>query len=81
LSPWRRSAALKRREGRAILDVEEKNPSEGYRRLTFMMTDANAVAVAPSTVYRVLLKAGRIAKMGPAAHPKGARLRPARNTP
>jgi hypothetical protein len=58
-------------ERRAILDFEEKNPAEGYRRLTFMMNDANAVAVAPSTVYRVLLKAGRIAKWAPPPTRKG----------
>lgn len=58
-------------ERRAILDFEEKNPTEGYRRLTFMMNDADAVAVAPSTVYRVLLKAGRIAKWAPPPTRKG----------
>lgn len=30
------------------------NPHEGYRRLTYMMLDANVVAVSPSSVYRVL---------------------------
>ena len=58
-------------ERRAILDFEEKNPTEGYRRLTFMMNDADVVAVAPSTVYRVLLKAGRIAKWAPPPTRKG----------
>jgi hypothetical protein len=27
---------------------------EGYRRMTFMMLDADVVAVSPTTVYRVL---------------------------
>ncbi len=31
---------------------------EGYRRLTFMMLDQDIVAVSPSSVYRVLKKAG-----------------------
>lgn len=36
-----------------------------------MMNDANVVAVAPSTVYRVLLKAGRIARWAPPPTRKG----------
>jgi transposase InsO family protein len=44
----------------AILDFHEKNPLEGYRRLTFMMIDRDVVAVSPATVYRVLKKAGRL---------------------
>jgi transposase InsO family protein len=31
---------------------------EGYRRLTFMMLDADVVAVSPASVYRVLRQAG-----------------------
>ena len=31
---------------------------DGYRRLTFMMLDADVVAVSPPTVYRVLKQAG-----------------------
>jgi putative transposase len=31
-----------------------KNPLEGYRRLTFMMLDADIVAVSPTSVWRVL---------------------------
>jgi hypothetical protein len=37
-----------------------KNPLEGYRRLTFMMLDANIVAVSPSSVWRVLLAHRRV---------------------
>jgi len=48
-------------EKAAILDFEAKYPLEGYRRLTFMMLDADVVAVSPSSVYRVLKQAGRIA--------------------
>ena len=49
-------------EKRAILDFELANPLEGYRRLAFMMLDADVVAVSPSSVYRVLRDAGRLAK-------------------
>jgi transposase InsO family protein len=34
------------------------HPTEGYRRLTYMMMDADIVAVSPSSVYRVLREAG-----------------------
>ena len=49
-------------EKQAILDFERKNDLEGYRRLTFMMLDADIVAVSPSSVYRVLKNAGRIGR-------------------
>jgi transposase InsO family protein len=45
-------------EEKAILDFHQKNPLEGYRRLTFMMLDADVVAVSPASVYRVLSGAG-----------------------
>lgn len=45
-------------ERQAIVDFHAKNPLEGYRRLTFMMLDANVVAVSPATTYRVLRAAG-----------------------
>ena len=44
-------------EKQAIVEYAKKHPSEGYRRLTFMMLDANVVAVSPSSVYRVLSEA------------------------
>jgi putative transposase len=47
-------------EKQAILDFHERFPLEGYRRLAFMMLDRNVVAVSPSSVYRVLAKAGRL---------------------
>lgn len=49
-------------EKQAILDFERMNYLEGYRRLTFMMLDADLVAVSPSSVYRVLKNAGRIGR-------------------
>jgi transposase InsO family protein len=45
-------------EKQAILKFHFDHPLDGYRRLTFMMLDANIVAVSPSSVYRVLRKAG-----------------------
>jgi transposase InsO family protein len=45
-------------ENDAIRSYHESHPLEGYRRLSFMMLDADVVAVSPSTVYRVLKKAG-----------------------
>jgi putative transposase len=47
-------------ERQAILDFHEHFPLEGYRRLAFMMLDQDVVAVSPSSVYRVLAKAGRL---------------------
>ena len=44
----------------AILKFHDEHPLEGYRRLTFMMLDADVVAVAPSTVYRVLSQQQRL---------------------
>ena len=49
---------LEQWERDAITDYFEKHPTEGYRRLTYMMMDADIVAVSPSSVYRVLRDAG-----------------------
>lgn len=46
----------------AILEFQERFPLEGYRRLTYMMLDADVVAVSPSSVFRVLRSAGRLAQ-------------------
>lgn len=45
-------------ERQAILEYHEAHAPEGYRRMTFMMLDADVVAVSPATVYRVLKEAG-----------------------
>ena len=37
-------------------------PLEGYRRLTFMMLDADIVAVSPASVWQVLSRAGLLRK-------------------
>jgi putative transposase len=45
-------------EQQAIIAFHERFPLEGYRRLTFMMIDQDVVAASPSSVYRVLARAG-----------------------
>lgn len=49
-------------EHKAIEGFFIQHPWEGYRRLTYMMIDADVVACAPSSVYRVLKKAGLLEK-------------------
>jgi len=44
-------------EKQAILDFYQSHPDDGYRRVTYMMMDADVVAASPSTVYRVLSQA------------------------
>jgi len=44
----------------AILRYHAAHAPEGYRRLAFMLLDADVVAVSPATVYRVLKAAGRL---------------------
>jgi putative transposase len=45
-------------EREAILTFYAQHPLEGYRRLTYMMLDADVVAASAATVYRVLQRAG-----------------------
>jgi putative transposase len=47
------------------------HPLEGYRRLTFMMLDADQVACSPASVYRVLKTAGLLAGSAPTITKKG----------
>ena len=49
-------------EKQAIIGFHLKNPLEGYQRLTFMMLDADIVAVSPTSVWRVLSQAGLLSK-------------------
>ena len=58
-------------EKQAILDYQELYPTEGYRRLTYMMIDADVVAVSPSSVFRVLSEAGRLRRWAHRASKKG----------
>lgn len=45
-------------EKEAIVAYYHEHPLEGYRRLSYMMLDADVVAASPSSVYRVLKAAG-----------------------
>jgi len=58
-------------EKQAILDFQVRFPMEGYRRLTYMMMDADVVAVSPSSVFRVLHGAGRLRKWSQRPSKKG----------
>jgi len=58
-------------ERQAIIDFHHRHPLNGYRRLTFMMNDADVVAVSPSTTYRVLKKAGLLDRVNVKASKKG----------
>jgi transposase InsO family protein len=48
-----------------------QRPLEGYRRLTFMMLDADVVACSPASVYRVLKAAGLLTGQSPTPTKKG----------
>ena len=63
LEPW---------EKQAVVDFHLKHPLEGYRRLTYMMMDANVAALSPSSVWRVLNRAGLLRKWKGKASRKGA---------
>ena len=58
-------------EKQAIIGFHLKNSLEGYRRLTFMMLDADIVAVSPSSVWRVLSRAGLLLKLNGKPSKKG----------
>lgn len=45
-------------EKQSIIEYHFDHPLEGYRRLTYMMLDADVVACSAGTVYRVLSQAG-----------------------
>jgi transposase InsO family protein len=62
---------LTRDEKERICAFARGHPSEGYRRLTFMMLDADSVACSPASVYRVLKGAGLLAGQTPAPSKKG----------
>jgi transposase InsO family protein len=58
-------------EREAILAFHHEHPLEGYRRLTYMMMDADRVAASPATVYRVLDGAGCFARWNRTESAKG----------
>lgn len=62
LQPW---------EKQGILNFQQQYPLEGYRRLTYMLIDADVVAVSPSSVFRVLHEAGRLRKWAHKTSKKG----------
>ena len=58
-------------ERQAIINYYHDNPLEGYRRLCYMMIDADVAAVSPSSVYRVLSNAGVLNKWNRKTSKKG----------
>jgi putative transposase len=58
-------------EKQAIIAYYHDHPLEGYRRLCYMMMDADLVAVSPSSVYRVLAHAGLLNKWNRKESKKG----------
>jgi transposase InsO family protein len=62
LEPW---------EKESIIAFYRCHPTEGYRRLTFMMLDADLVAVSPSSTYRVLKSAGLLQRWNRKVSKKG----------
>ena len=62
---------LTEHERQAIINYYHDNPLEGYRRLCYMMIDADIAAVSPSSVYRVLSNAGLLNKWSGKKSKKG----------
>ena len=58
-------------EREAIIAYYLDHPDEGYRRLSYMMLDADVAAVSPSTTYRVLKKAELLHKWAVSPSRKG----------
>ena len=58
-------------EKQAIIDFHALYPLEGYRRLTFMMLDADVAACSPASVYRVLKGAGLLERHNTKPSSKG----------
>lgn len=58
-------------EKQAIVNFHLNHPLEGYRRLAFMMLDADIVAVSPASVWRVLSRAGLLRKWNGKPSKKG----------
>lgn len=69
--PTPRDHWLTPEERTAILRYHERHAPEGYRRLAFMMLDADIVAVSPASVYRVLKGAGVLDRWNPKPSRKG----------
>jgi transposase InsO family protein len=58
-------------EKERIVEYAVENPLEGYRRLTYMMMDADVVSLSPASVYRVLSGAGLLGRGARATSKKG----------
>lgn len=58
-------------EREAVITYFKKHPDEGYRRLTYMMMDADVVAISPSSVYRILGDAGLLIRRNTKPSRKG----------
>ena len=58
-------------EKERIATFARQHPLEGYRRLTFMMLDADVVACSPASVYRVLKAQSLLAGQSPVPSKKG----------
>jgi len=58
-------------EKKATIDYAKLNIGQGYRRLTYMMMDADIAAMSPSSVYRVLLEAGLLNRWNTRKSTKG----------
>ena len=58
-------------ERQAIIDFYKAHPTDGYRRITFMMIDLDVVAVSPATTYRVLKEAGLLQRWARKPSKKG----------
>jgi len=55
----------------AIINFHDQHPLEGYRRLTFMLLDADVVACSPASTYRVLKAAGLLERHNTKPSKKG----------
>jgi len=62
---------LREWEKQAIIAYYLGHQGEGYRRVSYMMLDANIVAVSPSSTYRVLVEAGLMRKWNRKESKKG----------
>ena len=55
----------------AIEEFARAHPLDGYRRITYMMMDADIVAVSPSSVFRVMKRAGLLQQWNRTPSKKG----------
>lgn len=58
-------------EVKAIEEFARSHPLDGYRRITYMLMDADVVAASPSSVYRVMKRAGLLQRWNRTASKKG----------